>query len=649
MAALQTAALLLLLLLAVASEAAEPPQQERTALQTFLAGTLHERTLGWNSPSAHSACLWFGVTCDAANATVVAVRLPGVGLVGGLKTGTLGTLPSLRTLSLRSNRLFGAVPGDIFSLPNLRSLYLQNNRLSGAIPPELAGLTALRHLSLYDNELSGEIPAALDGLAELRSIRLDGNRLSGRLPGLSGLRRLKVFNVSENQLDGAIPASLARFPPESFAGNPGLCGEPLDSPCPVSSGKRKRLSGAAIAAIAVGAAAAALLALVLLVLCFVRRRRDAAATGDNGNKAMSTPTQERGFTPSPVSGEMTDLADLTSSKDLVPSAGETTTRRLVFVGGGAGGGYSFDLEDLLRASADVLGKGGAGTTYRAVLEDGATVVVKRLKDVAAARREFASALEALGRVEHRNLLPVRAYYFSKDEKLLVADYLPAGSLAAALHGSRGSGQTPMDWDARVRAALCAARGMAHLHAAHGLVHGDVKSSNLLLRYGGDPDNAASLSDYSLQHLFAPPPPSARADGYHAPELVDPRRPTFSSDVYSLGVLFLEILTGKCPASGTAGVDGGGAALDLPRWVQSVVREEWTAEVFDPELVRLGGGAEEEMVALLQVAMACAATAADARPDATEVLKRVEEIGGGRHGRATTEEEGSWGTPTGASP
>ncbi|KAM0903558.1 hypothetical protein ACQ4PT_018600 [Festuca glaucescens] len=131
----------------------------------------------------------------------------------------------------------------------------------------------------------------------------------------------------------------------------------------------------------------------------------------------------------------------------------------------------------------------------------------------------------------------------------------------------------MDWDARARAALCAARGMAHLHAAHGLVHGDVKSSNLLLRHGGDPDNAAALSDYSLQHLFAPLPPSARADGYHAPELVDPRRPTFSSDVYSLGVLFLEILTGKCPASGTAGVDGGGAALDLPRWVQSVVREE----------------------------------------------------------------------------
>ncbi|XP_044977916.1 probable inactive receptor kinase At2g26730 [Hordeum vulgare subsp. vulgare] len=662
MAAIPPTSLLLLLLalLAVSAAGVEPPQQERNALQAFLIAMPHERDLGWNSPSAPSACLWPGVTCDASNATVVAVRLPGVGLAGALPAGTLGKLQGLRTLSLRSNRLFGPIPTDFFALPLLRSLNLQGNLLSGTIPPDVAGLTALRHLALYDNHLSGEIPAALDVLTELQSLRLDRNRLSGGLPSLSGLRRLEVFNVSDNQLAGAVPASLAGFPPESFGGNLRLCGEPLDKPCPSPGGgvvppvqeKKKRLSGAAIAAIAVGAAAAALLALILLVLCFVRRRRDdAAASGDNRNKVPTPTTPARGhaLTPSTVSGEMTDL---TSSKEIPSAAGggaaEMMRSRLVFMGGG---GYSFDLEDLLRASAEVLGNGVAGTTYRAALEDGTTVAVKRLKNVAAAQREFASAVEAVGRVQHRNLLPVRGYYYSSDEKLLVADFLPDGSLSAALHGSGGSGRTPMDWNMRKCAALSAARGVAYLHAAHSLTHGNLKSSNLLLRH--DDLDAAALSDYSLQHLFSPPPSSMQRSvgGYRAPELVDARRPTFKSDIYSLGILFLEILTGRAPTTASIGVGDGGVSSDLPRWVQSVVREEWTAEVFDAELVQLDGGAEEEMVALLQVAMACAATTPDARPDTSEVVRMVEEISIGRVTTkdrvegASEEEQESSGTPT----
>ena len=124
-------------------------------------------------------------------------------------------------------------------------------------------------------------------------------------------------------------------------------------------------------------------------------------------------------------------------------------------------------------------------------------------------------------------------------------------------------------------------------------------------------------------------------------MVDTRRLTFKSDVYSLGVLLLELLTGKSPSH--ASLEGDGT-LDLPRWVQSVVREEWTAEVFDVELVRLGASAEEEMVALLQVAMACVATVPDARPDAPDVVRMIEEIGSGHGGRTTTEEsEGVRGT------
>jgi serine/threonine protein kinase len=203
-------------------------------------------------------------------------------------------------------------------------------------------------------------------------------------------------------------------------------------------------------------------------------------------------------------------------------------------------------------------------------------------------------------------------------------------------GGRGSGRTPLNWEARMRSALSAACGLAHLHAAN-LAHGNVKASNVLLR--PDPD-AAALSDFSLHPLFAPS--STRAGGYRAPEVVDTRRLSFKADVYSLGVLLLELLTGKSPSH--ASLEGDGT-LDLPRWVQSVVREEWTAEVFDVELVRLGASAEEEMVALLQVAMTCVATVPDARPDAPDVVRMIEEIGGGHGGRTTTEEseEGHRGT------
>ncbi|KAK9114828.1 hypothetical protein Syun_021625 [Stephania yunnanensis] len=95
--------------------------------------------------------------------------------------------------------------------------------------------------------------------------------------------------------------------------------------------------------------------------------------------------------------------------------------------------YSFDLEDLLRASAEVLGKGSVGTSYKAVLEEGTTVVVKRLKDVVVTKREFEVQMEGLRKVNHENIVPLRAFYYSKDEKLLVYDFMPAGSLSALLH------------------------------------------------------------------------------------------------------------------------------------------------------------------------------------------------------------------------
>ncbi|XP_028753875.1 probable inactive receptor kinase At2g26730 [Neltuma alba] len=601
---------LLLLSVRVSTE----PTQEKQALLAFISQTPHASRVRWNA--SDSACNWFGVKCDPSRSFVFSLRLPGVGLLGGIPPDTIGRLTQLRVLSLRSNGLAGEIPADFSNLTLLRNVYLQDNQLSGGFPTSLTQLGRLTRLDLSSNNFTGPIPFSINNLTHLTGLFLQSNRFSGNLPSVSA--KLVGFDVSNNQLNGSIPKSLSKFPASSFTGNLDLCGGPLPpcnpffpSPAPSPSApvvpsspahkKSKKLSKGAIIAIAVGCSVAALLLLLLLLLLCLRKRR------------RSQPAKQ----PKPVAATRAAPAEAgtsSSKDDITGGSVEAERNKLVFFEGGI---YSFDLEDLLRASAEVLGKGSVGTSYKAVLEEGTTVVVKRLKDVAVTKKDFDAQMEVLGKIKHENVVPLRAYYYSKDEKLLVYDYLPSGSLSALLHGSRGSGRSPLDWDSRMRIALGAARGLLHLHVSGKVVHGNVKASNVLLRGG---DNEACVSDFGLNPLFANTTPSNRVAGYRAPEVLETRKVTFKSDVYSLGVLLLELLTGKAPNQASLGEEG----IDLPRWVQSVVREEWTAEVFDAELMRYHN-IEEEMVQLLQIAMACVSVVPDQRPTMQEVVRMMEEI------------------------
>lgn len=597
------------------------PTQDKQALLAFLSQIRHANRVQWNSST--SVCTWFGVKCDPNNSFVYSLRLPAVGLVGQIPSNTLGRLSQLRVLSLHVNGLSGSIPSDFSNLKLLRSLYLQNNGFSGEFPMSLPGLTRLNRLDLSSNNFTGDIPFSINNLTLLTGLLLQNNSFTGTLPSINP-PGLVDFSVANNQLNGSIPTSLSKFPASSFAGNIDLCGGPLQpctpffpspSPSPSteakitpSNKKSKKLSTAAIVGIAVGSAIGVLLLLLLLFICLRRRKKETS-------KEQKPPAASRATAVTGAAGE----AGTSSSKDdLTGGSGEGERNRLVFFDGG---GYSFDLEDLLRASAEVLGKGSVGTSYKAVLEEGTTVVVKRLKDVVVPRKEFEQQLELLGKMKHENVLPLRAFYYSKDEKLLVSDYMPAGSLSALLHGSRGSGRTPLDWDSRMRIVLGAARGIAYLHISGKLVHGNIKASNVLLRQ----DNQdARVSDYGLNPLFSTSSPvNHRVAGYRAPEVLETRKVTFKSDVYSFGVLMLELLTGKAPNQASLGEEG----IDLPRWVQSVVREEWTAEVFDVELMRYHN-VEEEMVQLLQIGMACVATVPDQRPAMPEVVRMIEEMNRG---------------------
>ncbi|KAM1190380.1 hypothetical protein TB2_010881 [Malus domestica] len=228
----------------------------------------------------------------------------------------------------------------------------------------------------------------------------------------------------------------------------------------------------------------------------------------------------------------------------------------------------FELEDLLRASAEMLGKGGFGTAYKAVLDDGNVVAVKRLKDAQiGGKTQFEQHMAVLGRLSHPNIVSLRAYYFAREEKLLVYDYMPNGSLFWVLHGNRGPGRTPLDWTTRLKIAAGAARGLACIHDSCGplkLTHGNIKSTNILLDNTGNQRRSHSGVNGVARPL-----------GSHGNNLRGP-----------LELLVRPLKTaGKCPSVVDNGGSGGGfgGLVDLPRWVQSVVREEWTVEVFDLEL------------------------------------------------------------------
>lgn len=188
--------------------------------------------------------------------------------------------------------------------------------------------------------------------------------------------------------------------------------------------------------------------------------------------------------------------------------------------------------------------------------------------------------------------------------------------------ARAPDSSPVDWPTRMNIAMGLARGLHHLHTDANMVHGNITSNNILLDEGND----AKIADCGLSRLMSAAANSsviaaAGALGYRAPELSKLKKANTKTDIYSLGVVMLELLTGKSPGDTTNG-------LDLPQWVASVVEEEWTNEVFDLELMKdaaAGSETGEELVKTLKLALHCVDPSPPARPEAQQVLRQLEQI------------------------
>lgn len=577
--------------------------EDKQALLDFLQNIPHAHTLNWNKDS--SVCQsWTGVKCNANSSRVISLRLPGVGFRGPIPPNTLSRLSAIQIVSLRLNNISGPFPSDFSNLRNLTALYLQFNSFSGLLPQDFSAWKNLAIVDLSNNGFSGSIPSSMSNLTHLSALNLANNSLSGEIPDLD-IPSLLELNLANNHLTGMVPRSLQRFPSGAFVGN-NLSSEiapppisPVEPPNPEPTKKSSKLSESALLGIILGGCVLGfILSALLIIFCYSKREKD-------NETSSKKPQKKEG------SVKKKGAAAENGDKD----------KKIVFF---KGCNYSFDLEDLLRASAEVLGKGMFGTTYKAALEDATTVVVKRLKDINVGRREFEQQMEAVGQMRHENVAPLRAYYCSKDEKLLIYDHYSQGSVSSVLHGSGGEKRIRLDWDSRMQIAIGAARGLAYIHTQNSgkFIHGNLKASNVLFNGQG----FGCISDIGLATIINPiPPTSTRAAGYRAPEVVDTRKAFQASDVYSFGVLLLELLTGKSPLHSTSGNE----SIHLVRWVQSVVREEWTAEVFDVQLLRYPN-IEEEMLEMLKVGMACAVKKPEQRPKMPEVVKLLEDIQRGSH-------------------
>ncbi|XP_072991942.1 pollen receptor-like kinase 3 [Typha latifolia] len=637
--------LLLLLLLSPLMAASAPVQMSDAAALLRLKSSFGNATAlsKWSSSSPSPPCdpntPWPGLICF--HGIVTGLRLQGLGLTGTIDAEALAHFPALRTASFAQNSLSGALPAALTGLNALKSLYLSNNAFSGRLPESFfSSMSHLKKLFLDNNSFSGLIPSSIINATRLLELRLDHNKFDGSLPPTLP-PSIKVFNISYNNLTGPVPESLAAlFNASSFLANPNLCGPPLDSACPsplhppdnISHIKRKdtMLILAFLVLIII------MLSAALIFIC--HRRSDpvfdtvgvgiAGETNEAATGAVFTEQKE----PLPLhqpqepgsthksSGSSRAGGSGSVSVGSVSSGAIAGVTELVMVNEDRG---VFGLPDLMKASAEVLGNGGLGSAYKAVMATGLSVAVKRVRDMnRVGKEEFGTELQRHGRLRHPNVLTPLAYHYRKEEKLIVSEYVPKGSLLYVLHGDRGPNHMALTWPTRLKIARGIARGTSYLHAelrSLDCPHGNLKSGNVLLGADFEP----LLVDYGFLGLINTSQAPHAMFAFKSPESLLHRHVSPKSDVYCLGVVLLELLTGKFPSQYLSNTKGG---TDVVQWANSAIAERREGELLDPNITcteHAPSGAE--MVRLLRVGSACTDPNPEKRPEMREVAELVEEI------------------------
>ncbi|PWA61880.1 leucine-rich repeat protein kinase family protein [Artemisia annua] len=598
-------------------------------------------------------CHWTGIACSSDH-RVTSIFLPHRNLTGYLPS-ELGALVYLKHLVLSYNNFTKLIPDHLFNASSLMSLDLSHNSLAGNLPEKVGNLKFLSFLDVSDNMLNGSLPVSLGELGGLSgTVNLSWNMFSGEIPVSYGLFPVMVsLDLRYNNLTGKVPlvGSLLNQGPTAFAGNPYLCGFPLQTQCsdPEAQNPRGVLTnpdapkdlglepgqhgsgGSGSVMVGLISGVSVVIGVVIFSMWVYRKRWKAAE------------------------GKLAKRENMKQDIDVIVKDGEGQDGKFVVMDEG----FALELEDLLRASAYVVGKSKSGIVYKVVAGRGgagmgAVVAVRRLSEGDGVWRlkEFEAEVEAIGKVQHPNIVRLRAYYYANDEKLLVSDFISNGSLYSALHDAGGPANPspPLSWASRLKIAQGTARGLAHIHecSPRKHVHGNIKSSKILL----DDDLQPFISGFGLNRLvsatiskstsrklsissqmtitsskssFSSSSPSTSSSShvyYVAPEArISGHKPSPKCDVYSFGIVLLEMLTGRSPDGG--GLDNDGKGLES--FVRKVFREERPlSEIIDPVLLQ-EVHAKKQVVAAFHVALNCTELDPEVRPKMRIVSDSLDRI------------------------